>query len=222
MKNIIKGPALVIVILVMLSVAPPLQAYSPRLPYPGVVTNGGKFFLIISPKGYDIVDNELKDRGPSKVTVYKITTTGEPEKVWGVEGWYEYPHFLYLSRDGKAIVRVRERYLHEDGSYGIKTDDQDVISIYREGGKVAGYQATDLITDLKKGIQWGGHHHRWLQREDGKEPAMRWHMKTEYNQNLDMNVSSTDYQYFDIQTLEGINYHFDLETGGILERKFLK
>lgn len=221
MRNI-NVPALVMGILILLSIAPQLQAYSLRTPYPGVVSTGGNFFLIVSPEGYDIVDEELRDRGTSKVTVYKITTTGEPEKVWGVEGWYEYPHFIYLSDDGKTIVRVRELFLHEDGSYGAKIDDQDVISIYREGGKIAGYKATDLITDLNKGIQWGGHHHRWLQREGEKEPAIRWHMKTEYNQNLDVNISTAGYQYFDIQTLEGINYHFDLETGGILERKFIK
>ena len=175
------------------------------------------------PRTYDHQSREkLKEKHPPKAIVYKVSESGEPEKDWQVEGWYEFPHNLYLSYDGKTIVRVRDLYVHEDGSYGDESSDQDLIAFYQRSGKVAGYSAAELFTDLKKGIQWDGGMasplYKWFHREGDKRPSLNFHQTPELAK---LGVRHTSHtfppQYFELHTLE-YRYRFDLGTGAVLSR----
>ena len=195
---------------------------TPRL---GMV-NGHGAFLIIIPEDYDYdvyqMKREAELKHSPKAIVYKISKSGQPQEYWRVEGWYEFPYNLYLSFDAKTIVRVRGQYVREDGSYG-ESFDQDLIAFYREGRKVAGYNAAELFTDLEKGIQWGGTiggaGYQWYHHDGDKKPFIDFQQAPAFAKLGLGDISSNPIAgYFELHTLE-YRYHFDLETGKILSRE---
>lgn len=193
---------------------------TPRL---GIVNGHGGAFLIIIPEGYDYdvyqMKRETAVKYPPKAIVYKVSASGEPQKYWQVEGWYEFPDNLYLSYDAKTIVRVRGQYVHEDGSYGYQSLDQDLIAIFREGKKIAGYSATELFTDLKKAIRWGGRQNEWYHRSGDKQPYLDFQDETAFSKlGLGQKSSNPAAQYFVLHAFE-YRYYFELETGEMLSRE---
>lgn len=213
------------IILLLLFLPTLTMAYRPPPERPGIVNGGGEFFMTIVPRTIEFKGEELIEKTPAKSTVYKISKTGEPEKVWQVEGWYQYPRNIYLSRDGKTIIRIREHKVNPDGSYGYihsnqgETPDQDLIAIYSKSGKVAGYTAKELFIDIKKSLSRKGWYIKWLNNTGDKKPDLKWNYTTEKSQFGDHQVTWPSSQYFELHTLEGFRFRFDLETGVILERE---
>lgn len=209
--------------ILVLAFIPSLLMASARLPSLGMVNRGGGAFLIIMPEnyGYDAYQGKQEPtiKYPPKAIVYTISASGEPQKAWQVEGWYEFPDNLYLSYDGKTIVRVRGQYVHEDGSYGYESLDQDLIAFFQKDGKIAGYSAAELFTDLKKAIQWGGRQNEWYHKNGDKRPLINFQQTPAFAK-LGLGHTSLNpaAEYFELHSLE-YRYHFDLETGKMLSRE---
>ena len=207
MKTLSKALAISLLVL-------PALGFSPATPWRHVVASGDKFVFVMEPGNFDDV--------PAKGIAYKATRDGF-EKMWSLEGWYEFPGDVLLSSDGKTVVRIRERFLLQDGSF---TDDEskEIVTIFRSGKRVAGYTAQDLINDLKDGIRFDGFSGmKWVDRRDGFhpriDPSELHHVDTVTKG--EVTISSHPY-VLQITTLEGTAFLFDLKSGSILSRRAIK
>lgn len=170
--------------------------------------------MVMDPGNFDDV--------PAKGIAYKATRDGF-QKMWSLEGWYEFPGDVLLSSDGKTVARIRERFLMQDGSF---TDNKskEVLTIFRRGKRVAGYTAQDLIRDLKDGIRFDGFSGmKWVDRRDGFLPRIassdRHHVDTVTKGEVTISGHPDVLQ---LTTLEGTAFLFDLKNGSILSRRAIK
>jgi hypothetical protein len=207
MKTLSKALALSLLVL-------PALGYSPATPWRHVVASGDKFVFVMEPGNFDDV--------PARGIAYKATRDGF-EKMWSLEGWYEFPGDVLLSSDGKTVARIRERFLMQDGSFS-DDESKEVVTIFRRGKRVAGYTAQDLIKDLKNGIRFDGFSGmRWVDRRDGFHPRIapsEWHHVDTVTKG-EVTISSHP-DVLQLTTLEGTAFLFELKSGSILSRREIK
>ncbi|MGJ8656797.1 MAG: hypothetical protein ACSHX6_10135 [Akkermansiaceae bacterium] len=191
----------------------PALGFSPATPWRHVVASGDKFVFVMEPGNFDDV--------PAKGIAYKATRNSF-QKMWSLEGWYEFPGDVLLSADGKTVVRIRERFLMQDGSFS-DDESKEFLTIFRRGKRVAGYTAEDLIKDLKDGIRFDGFSGmKWVDRRDGFQPRVapsEWHHVDTVTKG-EVTISSHP-DVLQLTTLEGMAFLFDLKSGSILSRRVL-
>ena len=204
----------------LLAVSSVASAHSPATPYRHVVTSEGKFFLVMQPADYKEEGDDIVESKPAKGTVYKVKSDDTFEKMWSIEGWYEFPGDVLLSPDGKIVVRIREHFLMSDGTF-TDDDSKEVVTIYRKGKQVAGYTAQNLINDLKKGIRFDGFSGmRWVDRRSEYHPRIapsRWHSIDEITEG-EVTISTRP-PVLQLTTLEGTTFLFGLKDGSMITRR---
>lgn len=195
------------------------SAYSPATPYQHVVSNH-EFFFIMLPTQYEEVDGEWVESGPPNGTAYQVSESGEMKKRWSVEGWYEFPGDVLLSADGMTLVRLREQFLLQDGTFAGDNASDALVTIYRLGEVIAEYSAKDLITDLKVGIRfdgWTGH--KWLDRTTLTPQIAR----SEHHRIEEITEGETSYvrhpDVLQFATLEGTLFLIDIKSGSTLTKR---
>ena len=119
--------------------------------------------------------------------VYKVNRDKTFTQKWTIKGWYAYQ--VYLSNDGKYLVRMG------DWALGCGVSKSDLaIAFYKEGKLLKSYSTYDLVKN-NNSIECTMSHYMWLEE-----------VNMEYENNI-----------FTLKTLEGITYHFDVETGEIVK-----
>ena len=76
------------------------RASSPVAPYPFVIAHAGSdhLFVMTPAKG------EGKD-DMDKGRCYRVTSDGKFEEAWTTSGWWSFPSDMFLSPDGKGLIR---------------------------------------------------------------------------------------------------------------------
>jgi len=190
------------------------SAFSPRTPYLHVVSSGGRYVFVM-------VAGKIENRGdkwvqtePPNGSVFKATREGKFEKLWSVEGWFGYPDQVFLSSAYKTLVRIREDLLKPDGTFRDYEESDHCLCFYRKGKLIKSYTIKDLVTDLKTGLldRGDGSGPKWVDFADERAPKIVPYWKA----HLDEATGDLHPMVFQLTTLEGQTFIFDLEAGRIL------
>ena len=200
--------ALLITLTLALSVAS-VTAFSPATPWRHVVTSGDKFFFVMDPGNFSDV--------PGKGVAYRAKRDAV-EKLWEVTGWYAPPGDVTLSSDGKTLVRVvgGVPYLEDEA----KLPNEEVLFFYRKGKLKKTYKVSELIKDLKEGMRPNIFEpKRYWVRETKIAPSEWYRIETNPEGATGM-VQHPD--VFQLTTIEGAHFIFDLKSGNLLAKGILK
>ncbi len=195
-------------ILVFVS-ALPATAFSPPIPYRHVVAEG-QCFVVLDPE---------KDSPPTAIS-YQSTSNGFKE-LWRAEGWYGYPHEIFLSYDGMTLVRLRSLPLPWD--VGEDPKDEPVLFIYFKGQLVKEYKLGVLMEDVRNIEDQGSFGFagwRWM-KDAEIESSQNQGIKTDRNDEKPGAEMSNSYNdsLFHLETLERTELFFDLLDGRLIEKR---
>lgn len=154
------------------------------------------------------------DDVPGKGVAYKATRNGF-KKLWQTSGWYGWPEELFLSYDGKTLVRIRREVL---GSEDPKLKDEVVLFFYRKGKLKKEYRVADLVGNVAEGTRrnpWGPYGTLWM--KEAKISQCEWHSIETKVEGTSGGIRYPD--VFHLTTLEGVQKIFDLRTGELLGEK---
>jgi hypothetical protein len=84
----------------------------------------------------------VMDGKESVATCYRAEKPGIVKQVWETRGWYSYHRDLFLSRNGRSLVRVLEIFAEKDP---IEYANQIAIEIYVDGNISNRYRVKDLV-----------------------------------------------------------------------------
>jgi hypothetical protein len=196
-------------------------AWSPTTPFMHVVTSGDKCFFVLRPADYEEGEGKFVVTKPAGGIAYQVQDDGSFKKLWSVEGWYALPGDVHLSPDGRTLIHVRDQqeFIGMDGKFP-EGESQNVVTIYRDGKAIAGYTAKELITDMKKGIAWGWGGTWWVDRGTRTSPSIA-SSELHLVDIIEDGEKKGIYHplVFQLKTIEGSCFEFDLESGKILARK---
>jgi hypothetical protein len=178
-----------------------VKADMPMGAYPYVTTSPtGRYYLMMLPRHMD--GGVMK--GPCGIA-YQLAHDGSSVELWRTDGWYSLK--VYLSEDGKHLIRLERRNLGKEPS------GNDVgVAFYDEGKLKKVYSPMELVKERGKIVNEDGHY-GWLaidvlrenslfsgkKNEDGTaEPRLAWEDNT-----------------FRLKTCDSIVYVFDVKTGDI-------
>ena len=197
------------VFFMLLTCALPVAASSPASPYRHVVAEG-ECFLVMDPE----------KEGPPTGIAYRATSDGFKE-LWRAEGWYGFPHELFLSYDGMTLVRIRSQPLPWES--GEERTEEPVLFIYFKGKLAKQYRLGELMEDVRN-IEdlgsFGTAGWRWM-KDAGIEQASNHGIKTERGDEkpgAETGNSYNDY-LFRLETLERTELFFDLLDGRLIEKR---
>ena len=161
-----------------------------RDPVPHAITSPGGHFvftMLPGPKGQEY-------SGGTGICS-KIESDGTLSELWRTSGFYS--EDLELHYDGNVLVRI--------GSWGSgdqeKGDPKDSLAVafYVKGKEVKRYKVSDLVKDESK-LEDTSAGLWWLEYDPYRSPSFR-----------------PGEDVFQLKTLDGIRYRFDMNTGAILE-----
>jgi hypothetical protein len=128
---------------------------------------------------------------------YRVLPRGELKEVWRTSGWWS--QWIELSWDGQHLARVG---CWDSGDQdNVAVGDSLALALYKEGRLLKQYRVADLVKDDGKfqvtsaGTCW------WALSEHGKPNFRSWMG-----------------DYF-LRTADGIEYVFELSSGGVKESK---
>jgi hypothetical protein len=75
---------------------------------------------------------------------YRITPKGEFELSWTTSGWWSFPSEVFLSPDGKGLVRVLDVKRAADADGKLMIDDKPLIRFYQDGRPVKEVAVKDV------------------------------------------------------------------------------
>lgn len=129
--------------------------------------------------------------GRGYAVAFKLLDDESSEELWRVEG---YSPEAYLSKDGQYFIRIGP------WAKGREPSKEDVaVQFFRNGGLLKSYSTKDLVKDVSKVRPTSGHYF--------------WRAK-------DVNYSFLAFNDFNLKTVDGISYIFDVRTGEIIETEF--
>lgn len=192
----------------LLFLAVSARGNSPATPMRHVVTSKDKFIFVMDPGNFSDV--------PAKGVAYKAKRNGF-EKFWEISGWYGSPGELFLSHDGKTLVRIRSLVFSPTS---VLSGEEKILFFYRRGKLKRSYSANELIQDLKDGT-----------RPHLVEPGQLWvegaKIAPSESYRIETNpegspVSVRHPDVFHLTTLEGVHFIFNLKNGELLARRVRK
>lgn len=130
---------------------------------------------------------------------YEVATDGSLKAMWRTEGWYS--EGVQLDYDGKVLARIGS-WGSGDQEEGMKTSTL-AVAFYKEGKLTKSYKVSDLVKDESK-LVYTDSGLMWLQYELYVSPAIR------------------PGNGFQLITLDGIRYRFDMNSGKIFEHSAVK
>lgn len=148
-------------------------------------------------------DKDYKIAKEAHGIAYKLDDGGKMKELYRTDGWYSFQ--VYISRDGQYLARMGP------WSVGHEPEEKDLAVAFYKGGKLLKeYSTKDLIKDPSK-LLISVSHYMWLAHENltaeekGPEPSMN------------------DYfEKFELHTIDGWTYVFDITNGEIKEEKRTK
>lgn len=169
------------------------------------------------PIKYKWEDDKLIKSTSAAITLFKLSPKGDLKKQWSTPCDYTFHGSLHLSDDGKTLVQIHSQF-STDGVFYDKRESQAVLVFYRKGKIIASYTAKELVSDFKKGLQpnmFGGLGTFWIiksviKSSDDYSIETKIGGETDHEENPDV---------FQLTTIEGMHYLFDLKTGSILLKK---
>ncbi len=154
---------------------------------------------------------------PGKGVAYRAKRDGV-EKLWEVTGWYAPPGDVTLSSDGKTLVRVVSGVLYQGDE--AKLPNEEVLFFYRKGKLQKTYKVSELIEDVKKGMRVGMFlPDRYWVSETKIAPSDWYRIETSPDGAAGMVQHP---EVFQLTTLEGAHFIFDLKNGDLLAKGILK
>ena len=152
-----------------------------------------------------------------KGIAYKAKRNGV-EKLWKVSGWYAFPGDVFLSQDGKTLVRIISNFFHEPNE--TTSSNKEVLFFYRKGKLKRTYKVKELIKNLKKGIPISSFNvtQNWV--KDSKIAPSDWYSIETHPKGGIGTITPPD--VFQLTTIEGIHYIFDLKNGELITKGTLK
>jgi hypothetical protein len=186
-----------------------VTAYSPATPWRHVVTSGDKFFFVMDPGNFSDV--------PGKGVAYRAKRN-TVEKLWEVTGWYAPPGDVILSDDGKTLVRVvgGVPYLKDEAML----PHEEVLFFYRKGKLKKTYKVSELIKDLKEGMRPHVFEPKRYWVKETKIAPSEWYRIETNPEGATGMVQHPD--VFQLTTIEGAHFIFDLKNGNLLAKGILK
>jgi len=184
-------------------------ANSPAVPWRHVVTSEDKFFFVMDPGNMD----DVSEKG----IAYKAKRNGV-EKLWEVSGWYAFPGDVFLSQDGKTLVRIISNFYYEQNEATLS--NKEVLFFYRKGKLKRTYTVKELIKNLKKGIPISSFNGTQYWVKDSKIAPSDWYSIETHPK--DGSGMSTTPDVFQLTTIEGTHYLFDLKNGDLITKGTLK
>jgi hypothetical protein len=185
----------------------PVAGSSPRSPYRHVVSLR-EFFVVIDPY-----------HNPERVTAYQVTDDGF-KQLWQSKGWFGYPDEIFLSPDGKSLVRVKSV---PNTLNGKKIESQSVLFTYYEGKLVKEYKLSELVREmnsLRDLGSFGGIGSLWMNEAEIVQ-SDQYDIDTDRKDEKPDEQTLHGYNYFAfrLKTLEGTELFFGLLDGRRIEKR---
>lgn len=176
-----------------------LKADSPAPPVPLVFTSDSGSdvaFTMIPPK----YGKDYKIEKEAFGVAYKVGDDGSLKELYRTDGWYSFQ--VFVSRDGRHLVRMG---LWSVGHEPAK--DDLAVAFYEDGKLLKEYSTADLVKDITKVVPTTSHYF-W------QAPSPVDDKVTEAEQlRLRLHIDYTN--TFELHTIDGWTYAFDVTTGKI-------
>ncbi|WP_144391801.1 hypothetical protein [Pleionea sediminis] len=192
--------------LVYLICVPLLKADSPARPFPLAFTseNSSDVVFTMVPRRYD---REYEVEKEAFGVAYKVQEDGTLKELYRTKGWYS--SSVFVSRNGRYLVRMGP------WSVGMEPAKEDLaIAFYEEGKLLEQYSTADLVKDKSKVVPTVSHYF-WQApspMDDEVTEAERLRLR------LHLDYTNT----FELHTIDGWTYTFDVTTGKIKSTKRTK
>jgi hypothetical protein len=160
-------------------------------------------FTMVPPK----FDKSYKVERDAFGVAYRVSADGSLKEIYRTKGWYSFQ--VFVSRDGRYIVRMGPWSVgHEPAK------DDLAVAFYKDGKLLKEYSTAELVKDKSKVIATTSHYF-WQAPspvDDGVSENMRLKIR------LHLDYTNT----FDLHTIDGLTYSFDVTTGKIKSAKKTK
>lgn len=188
-----------------------LVAESHQSQFEYVVTNGrwGKYMFVMAVRTGD-------ERVPAPYgTAYEVESNGNLRRLWQLADWYELPHNVFLSGNGRILARLSEPAELDDERKFDQLAAEAALRFYSDGKVVKMYKISDVVEDISKGIGPRFMRNTFLVRTSGRSPriCLAEELLHERHQKLQLDPKT---ELFLLETREGNSFVFRLETGELL------
>lgn len=166
------------------------------MPSPVVVTSiWGNTYFVMTPKNSEYENDKLISEIPAFGKAFKLNSDGESELLWETSGWYAYKSHMYLSNEGKFLVRI--------GHWAVASNPQDqklAVAFYDKGIEIKRYSIKDLV----KG-------------QPQKRPnPLNVMYDTQNFIHWEHGQPRLNSDEFEIKTIDGVMHTFDIKTGELI------
>ncbi|TLD69674.1 hypothetical protein FEM03_17110 [Phragmitibacter flavus] len=158
-------------------------------PAPYAITSPGGHFVFSMTPG-----PKGKEYEKGSGICYKVNQDGTFTELWRTSDWYS--EDIQLHYDGNVLASVGT---WRSGDQEVDAKDLLAVAFYNKGKQVARYKISDLVKDEEKLVYSEGGL-SWLEYELYVSPAFL-----------------PGEEVFQIKTVDGIRYRFDINTGEIVD-----
>jgi len=183
-----------------------LKADSPAPPVPLAFTNdyGSDVVFTMVPAKYG--KDYMVEREAFGVA-YQVQGDGSLKELYRTEGWYSFQ--VFVSQDGRHLVRMGP------WSVGSEPTKEDLaVAFYKDGKLLKQYSTADLVKDKSKVIPTASHY--FWQAPSPVDDELSESERLRLRLHLDYTNS------FELHTIDGWTYSFDVTTGEIKSTKKTK
>ncbi|MCB1275268.1 hypothetical protein [Prosthecobacter sp.] len=178
-------------------------ADSPAPPVPRVFTSesgSGVFFTMVPARH----GKDFKVEREAFGVAYKMDDEGKFKELYRTEGWYSFS--VFISRDGQYLVRM--------GPWSVGREpaqDDLAVAFYKDGKLLKEYSTAELVRDKSKVVATVSHYF-WQAPsplDDSVTAAERLRLRLHLGYDNE----------FQIHTIDGWTYTFDVTSGKIISRE---
>lgn len=121
--------------------------YSPVSPFQYLVSGREtQCFFVLLPSQYrhnvKAFDLEFTEH---QGIAYRVKENGDFERLWRINGWYAFPGSVFLSQNGRYLVRIRE--IGNNFKRPADLGRRIVLTFYRDGKMLRAYRCSDLVNN---------------------------------------------------------------------------
>lgn len=177
--------------------------------YPFIaVSFSGKYYFQMLPLAHVVKSSQEYDDQDGKGAAYRLNEDGTSNLLWKTEGWYSFS--VFLSEDARHLVRL-ERLVE----LGDAPEKSVGIAFYEDGNLLRQYSIADLVKDQGKFLR-STSFYRWILKDVLPPGSPKGSIDPDAQllaPTLQLN------NVFVLSTCDGIEYHFDVVTGNILNQR---
>ena len=177
-------------------------AYGHESPYQYVVTSSfGDYLFVMACRG--------KGDDLPHGTAYRVGGDGRLEQIWHVNGWFEFRRNVYLSKDGKFLVRITEPKELGQREKTVDLQNAIVLQFYSNGKVIKTYKFSDIVSEMAKGVGIGLYGETFVTRISGRYPRIS---QSSFVDEVEIHEASNT-EVFMLETIEGNIFAFNVQTG---------